>query len=152
MRLWDRIQALWWRVRTWWARRFGDGVVAVTPRLRTVTYRRYERACLLLDLDPDKVRQGNQSMDEADLGDVYVTGETLIELVCRNDARIVQVLRQSSKPVAEEIVAHVMAAFFLRSIATFSEQKQSYVTTQSDALSRAISKGKAGLPRPSADR
>ena len=142
----------WWWARVQWAQWRRGGALRIQPRLRTVTYRRYERACLLLGLDPQKVREGTQDVEDADLGDVYDTGEELAELVCRNHRWVAYVMRQSERPIAEEILAHVLADFFLRSLARWAEQKASYATTQSGAPSSAISRGTAAVRRLSAAR
>lgn len=130
----DVLTRAWWRLRLRWARWWRDGAVRVTPRLRRpLTYRRFERACLALSLDPDKVRKGEQDVEAAELGDVYERGPELAELVCRNHRFITQAIRQSERPVAEEILAHVMAAFFLQSLIRFRTQKRSYATMQNGA-------------------
>ena len=142
----------WWWARVQWAQWWAGGALRIQPRLRTITYRRYERACLLLGLDPQKVRQGTQDVEDADLNDVYETGLELMSLVCRNDAWVTYVMRRSERPIAEEILAHVMADFFLRSLTRWTEQKVSYATTQSDAPSSAISRAKAAVRRLLAER
>jgi len=142
----------WWWARVQWAQWRTGGALRIQPRLRTVTYRRYERACLLLGLDPQKVREGTQDVEDADLSGVYETGEELAELVCRNHRWVTYVMRQSERPIAEEILAHVMADFFLRSLARWTEQKASYATTQSGAPSSAISRARAAVRRLSAAR
>jgi hypothetical protein len=148
----DVLLRVWWWARVRWVQWRMGGALRIQPRLRTVTYRRYERACLLLGLDPQKVREGTQDIEDADLGDVYETGEELAELVCRNHRWVAYVMRQSERPIAEAILAHVLADFFLRSLARWAEQKASYATTQSGAPSSAISRGKAAARRLSAAR
>lgn len=126
------IRMRWWLcVR--WARWWNDGVVIVGHQLRSVNYQRYERACMLLGLDPDKMRAGDQSFDVAELDDVHRTGAELVQCICSNDRWVRYVLRQSSKPIAEAIVAYIAADFFLRSVMQFKEQTRSYATMQSAA-------------------
>jgi len=148
----DVLLRAWWWARVRWAQWWADGVITIQPRLKTITYRRYERACLLLGLDPQKVREGTEDVEDADLGNVYDTGEELAELVCRNHRWVAYVMRQSERPIAEGILAHVLADFFLRSLARWAEQKASYATTQSGVPSSAISRAKAAVRRLSAAR
>ena len=148
----DMLRRAWWAIRVRWAQWWADGAIRLTPRLRPLTYRRYERACLLLGLDPDKVREGQQQPSDAELDDPHATGLELVHLVCSNDDWICHVLRQAEKPVAEEILAHVMASFFLQSLTRWKTQKLSYATTQNGAPSSAISKAKAAVRTLSAEQ
>jgi len=148
----DILIRAWWWVRVRWAQWRTGGTLRIQPRLRTVTYRRYERACLLLGLDPQKVREGTQDVSDADLGDVYERGAELVALTCRNDRWVTYVMRQSERPIAEEILGHVMADFFLRSLTRWTEQKASYATTQKGASSSAISRAKVAVRKLSAER
>lgn len=113
---------MWWRLRVWWSRCWGDVALRVRPKLRTLTYRRFERGCFLLGLDPDDVREDNADLSEAD---AFVQDDgscRFVEQVCSNHHRIEQVLRHAPPPVREQIVANVAAFFLLQSVRHFKKQ------------------------------
>ena len=123
------LSSLWWS----WKTRREDQALELTVRLREVTYQRFERACLMVGLDPDKVRAGDQSVEDADIGDVFETAPELIRTICTNHRRLTLVVARAEKPAAEAVVAHVLTYFFFRCLVHFAKQAQSYATTPTDA-------------------
>lgn len=126
---------LWWHVRRWWAWITGASAVDVTFRLRKLTYERFERACLLVGLDPDDVRKGEADLSDAEIGDVRETGPELIELLCTNHKQVRAVLDRADKPVAEQLCAHLLTRFFFRCVAKWNDQTASLHTMLNGAAS-----------------
>ena len=101
---------IWWHIKRWWARIRGRDAVTVRPRFRTPTYVRFERACILLGLHPDAVRKGEQTVDAADVGDVFTVGPKVLDVICTNGD--VLPLDSMERPAAEHYVATLAARFF----------------------------------------
>ena len=144
------MSSLWWHIKRWWAALWGRETVTVEARLKPLTYRRFERACLLVGLDPDRVRQGGQGLQEAEIGDVRETGPELVRLLCRNDEAMLNVLGRADKPVAEHLMAQLLTRFFFRCAKKWRRQIGSSSIMQSGPGSPLFSTNGAPSKRPSA--
>ena len=144
------MSSLWWHIKRWWAALWGRETVTVEARLKQLTYRRFERACLLVGLDPDRVRQGEQGLQEAEIGDVRETGPELARLLCRNDETMLDVLDRAEKPVAEHLCAQLLTRFFFRCMKKWRRQIESYSITPSGPALPLFSTNGAPSKRPSA--
>ena len=129
------MSSLWWHIKRWWAALRGRETVTVEARLKPLTYRRFERACLLVGLDPDRVRQGKQGLQEAEIGDVRETGPELVRLLCRNDEAMLDVLDRAEKPVAGHLCAQLLTRFFFRCAKKWRRQTASWAITPSGPAS-----------------
>lgn len=105
----------------------GNRRVTIKPKQAEPTLNRFEGVCLLLGLDPDNVRKGQQSLGTVDV-DVAVVGRPLLSLVCKNAAHEID-LDQFEKPAAEELVAVLVGDFFLQCMMHFERQKIAVRTT-----------------------
>ena len=122
------ISRIWYRIKVWWARLRGDDTVQVTPRLvKKPTYAEYERLCILLGLDADRVRKGEQSVQDAEIGNVYQLGPKVLHICLTNPDAIP--LDAMQKPAAEHYVATVAAHFFFRCAKQWQKERASVRTT-----------------------
>ncbi len=86
-----------------------------------INYDRFERICLLLDLDPDKVRKGEQEIGQVELSDPFQTGAEMLAIMLTEDSDTD--LSRYEKPAAEELVAFITAGFFFECFKHFEKQK-----------------------------
>jgi hypothetical protein len=142
------MSSLWWHIKRWWASLWERDTVTVEARLKQLTYRRFERACLLVGLDPDRVRQGGQRLQEAEIGDIRETGPKLVRLLCRNDEAMLDVLDRAENPVAEHLCAQLLTRFFFRCVRKWRRQIESYSITPSGPASPLFSANGAPSKRP----
>jgi len=142
------MSSLWWHIKRWWAWLWGRETMTVEARLKQLTYRRFERACLLVGLDPDRVRQGEQGLQEAEIGDVRETGPELVRLLCRNDKTVLDVLGRAETPVAEHLCAQLLTRFFFRCVKKWRQQAASSSIMPSGPASPRSSSSRAPSRRP----
>lgn len=100
----------------------GRKSVKLHPTFKPVTYGNFESVCLLIGLSPDDFRQGKQAVSDAVLPDPFATGKEILALVLVNSDDFD--LSAFEKPVAEELIAHVLATFFFECMKHFERQKQ----------------------------
>jgi hypothetical protein len=139
---------VWFWVKETWMHLSGRDTVSLTIRLKDLNYRRFERACLLVGLDPDRVRQGEQDLQEAEIGDVRDTGPELVRLLCRNDEVVLDVLGRADAPVAEHLCAQLLTRFFFRCMKKWRRQIESYSIMPSGPASPLFSTNGAPSKKP----
>lgn len=108
------------------ARMKGQQVLTVEPVQATPTLERFEGTCLLLGLNPDKIRKGQQSTVAVDF-DVAEVGRDLLAQ-CLVNAEDFD-LDAFQKVAAEEFVNLMVADFFLQCMKHFERQKLAVRTT-----------------------
>lgn len=124
-----------WKIKQWWARLRGHDTVQVSPTLvQQPNYAQYERLCILLSLDADKVRKGEQGVQDAEIGDVHQLGPKVLRICLTNPDAIP--LDAMDKPAAEHYVATVAAHFFFQCAKQWQKEQQSLRTTLKSLASR----------------
>lgn len=150
----DLIRQFWFWLKSvaagvWKRLGWGSGRVATSVTVAEPTWERFERACILVGLDPESFRKGDQDVGDAERPSGE-DGKRLYRLICANPGALP--FDDLAPHEQDAVLSYVLNLFFIEALRRFSEEQSALVSMLSDAGQAPSSPTGPGRPSAAALR